>query len=214
MAAVYADRLQALYPDGPFKILGWSFGGVVAHALAVELRRRGCEVQRVVLLDPAVNANRLIALNRALGESHVLKHFLRANRIDLPRRWGPLTYHQAEELIRRQEAVEFALPPESLLKFMAQSLCTNWSLLLEHAVDVFDGGMVVFSAARRNNFLRLRSRRPGPLARLATRYQQRDWRPYVGGTLTEYSVDCTHYEMLAVRPLSEYGTLLKRALES
>nr|MDT0522574.1 thioesterase domain-containing protein [Streptomyces sp. DSM 41633] len=51
MAANYADRLQALYPDGPYKLLGWSFGGVVAHAMAVELRRRGCEVQQLVLLD-------------------------------------------------------------------------------------------------------------------------------------------------------------------
>ena len=52
MAKNYADRLQAVYPAGPYKLLGWSFGGVVAHELAIELRRRGCVVQRLVLLDP------------------------------------------------------------------------------------------------------------------------------------------------------------------
>ncbi|MEB3938043.1 amino acid adenylation domain-containing protein [Mycobacterium ulcerans] len=52
MAANYADRLQAAYPAGPYNLLGWSFGGVVAHELAIELHRRGCVVQRLILLDP------------------------------------------------------------------------------------------------------------------------------------------------------------------
>ena len=46
MAKNYADRLQAVYPTGPYNILGWSFGGVVGHELAIELHRRGCEVGR------------------------------------------------------------------------------------------------------------------------------------------------------------------------
>ena len=38
MAANYADRIQALYPDGPYRESRSSFGGVVAHELAIELR--------------------------------------------------------------------------------------------------------------------------------------------------------------------------------
>src|SRR4029077_9807972 len=38
MAASYADRLQDVYPAGPYKLLGWSCGGVVAHELAIELQ--------------------------------------------------------------------------------------------------------------------------------------------------------------------------------
>ncbi len=51
MAATYADRIQAAQPSGPYHLLGWSFGGVVAHAVAVELQRRGAAVARLVLLD-------------------------------------------------------------------------------------------------------------------------------------------------------------------
>ncbi|OKH85011.1 hypothetical protein EB75_01820 [Mycobacterium sp. ST-F2] len=51
MAATYADRIQAAQPSGPYHLLGWSFGGVVAHAVAVELQRRGATVARLVLLD-------------------------------------------------------------------------------------------------------------------------------------------------------------------
>ncbi|WP_141681683.1 non-ribosomal peptide synthetase, partial [Mycobacterium malmoense] len=51
MAHNYADRIQAIYPSGPYNLLGWSFGGVVAHEVAVELQRRGCVVSRLILLD-------------------------------------------------------------------------------------------------------------------------------------------------------------------
>jgi thioesterase domain-containing protein/acyl carrier protein len=51
MAAHYADRIEAHQPAGPYHLLGWSFGGVVAHAVAVELQRRGGVVTRLVLLD-------------------------------------------------------------------------------------------------------------------------------------------------------------------
>jgi thioesterase domain-containing protein/acyl carrier protein len=51
MAADYADRIQAHDPAGPYQLLGWSFGGVLAHAVAVELQRRGAAVATVILLD-------------------------------------------------------------------------------------------------------------------------------------------------------------------
>ncbi|MGY4647322.1 acyl carrier protein [Mycobacterium sp. URHB0021] len=92
MAASYADRLQALYPTGPYKILGWFLGGVVAHELALELRRRGCVVERLILLDDAFTANRVIPSDQASDESAILDHILRVNRIDVPEQSAPLTY--------------------------------------------------------------------------------------------------------------------------
>ncbi|WP_231992139.1 non-ribosomal peptide synthetase [Mycobacterium sp. ACS4331] len=214
MAADYADRIQSHDPVGPYRLLGWSFGGVVAHAVAVELRRRGCDVQRLVLLDPAVNANTVLARNHALGESHVLKHILRSNRIKVPWRWGPLTYQRAQELINRQHGGEFGLPSGELLEFMARSLATNWPLLLEHELEVFDGDAVVFSASRGAHFPSFRSRKRGRLARMAVRYQQRSWRPFVAGECSENAVDCTHYEMLTGPSLDTYGEQLQRLLGS
>ena len=103
MARNYADRLQAVYPGGPYKLLGWSLGGFIAHELAIELRRRGCVVERLILLDPVLSVN---GTNQALDEgeieSYVLNQFLQFSRINIPEQSGPRTYRQAEELIRRQ----------------------------------------------------------------------------------------------------------------
>jgi thioesterase domain-containing protein/acyl carrier protein len=226
MAASYADRLQAVYPAGPYKLLGWSFGGVVAHELAIELQRRGCVVESLVLLDAAFiankgiarfSANKVIARNQALAESQVLEHILRINCIDIPVQSGPITYRQAGELIhQKREAVSFALPPRQVLEVMAQSVNANQLYLLEHVPDVFDGDMVVFSAARTGNENgsgpRLGSLRRGPRTRMATRSRLQSWRPYVTGDITVWSVDCTHYEMLSIRSLSVYGKQLKLLL--
>jgi amino acid adenylation domain-containing protein len=46
----YLEQIFAIQPEGPFYLLGWSFGGVVAHAMAVELMRRGHEVPLLGLI--------------------------------------------------------------------------------------------------------------------------------------------------------------------
>ena len=204
MAKSYADRLQALYPAGPYNLFGWSFGGPVAHELAIELRRRGCVVQRLVLLDPALSANG-IARNQALDESQIenrlLDQFLRSSRIDIPEQSGPLTYRQAEELIHQQgEVVEFDLPPRQIFEFMVQRLNANQLYLWKHVPDVFDGDMVIFSAARSEN--------ENDSSHLQS------WRPYVAGDITVYSVDCAHHEMMTPESLSLYGEQLKLSLEA
>ncbi len=200
MAKNYADRLQALYPTGPYNLLGWSFGGFVAHELAIELHRRGCVVQHLVLLDSAFSANGVTARNQGLDASQILEQILRTNRIDVPEEFGSLTYRQAEELIRQREreAVEVALPPQQLLEFVVQRVNANQLYLLEHVPDVFDGDMVIFSAARSQ------SDRDSSLLQ--------SWRPYVAGDITEHRVDCTHHAMLSTESLSEYGERLKHLL--
>ncbi|HEY0225245.1 MAG TPA: thioesterase domain-containing protein, partial [Mycobacterium sp.] len=200
LAASYADRLQAVYPSGPYRLLGWSFGGVVAHEVAIELRRRGCVVQRLILLDATFSANGVAGRNGTLGEGQIPEHILGANlRIDMPVAAGPLTYRQVERLNHQQEAVEFSSLPKNLLDIMVQSVKRNQSYLSGHVPRVFDGGVIIFSAARSE------SHRNSPLLQ--------NWRPYVAGDITEHSIDCAHYEMLSTESLKLYGKHLKLLLD-
>ncbi|MEB3982900.1 amino acid adenylation domain-containing protein, partial [Mycobacterium sp. 663a-19] len=200
MAVSYANRLQAAYRNGPYKILGWSLGGVVAQALAIELQRRGCAVERLVLLDDAFSTSTIVAVDDASDESQVLEHILLMNHIDVPEQAAPLTYSQAVRLIARQlDAAQLALPSEQLLEFMVKNLTMNQLHLQDFEPDVFDGDLVIFSAARGVNG----NGPPRPHV----------WRPYVTGDITVHSVDCTHHEMLTSASLSMYGGQLKRSLE-
>ena len=51
MAAAHLGDVIAAHPAGPHRIAGWSFGGLVAFELGVQLRREGRDVA-VILLDP------------------------------------------------------------------------------------------------------------------------------------------------------------------
>ncbi|MBI5339327.1 MAG: non-ribosomal peptide synthase/polyketide synthase [Mycolicibacterium rufum] len=214
MARTYADRIQAVHPGGPYRLLGWSFGGVVAHEVAVELRLRGCQVERLVLLDPAFSVG-LVTGGVTLDEDQVLQHILRTNRIDVPAMSGPLTYQRAEQLVRSHAGAEFPLPPRELLDLMVHSVNSNQHLLRHFRPHDFEGDMVIFTAGRStiapagSAVSRLLDAR----TRLAARAKVRKWRRHVRGTVTAQQVDCTHHDMLNPASLRLYGNLLRKALD-
>ncbi|MEU5692041.1 amino acid adenylation domain-containing protein [Actinosynnema sp. NPDC020468] len=51
VARRYVEVITATAPTGPVCLLGWSLGGVIAHAVACLLTRAGREVRALVLLD-------------------------------------------------------------------------------------------------------------------------------------------------------------------
>ncbi|MGI5163169.1 non-ribosomal peptide synthase/polyketide synthase [Spirillospora sp. CA-253888] len=50
-AAAHVEAIRSVRPEGPYHLLGWSFGGVLAHEVAVRLRAAGEEVAALVILD-------------------------------------------------------------------------------------------------------------------------------------------------------------------
>ncbi|CAN7975707.1 unnamed protein product, partial [Ixodes persulcatus] len=53
LAAVYLRRLLEVQPQGPYHIVGYSFGATVAFEMAVQLQGAGAPVGSLVLLDGA-----------------------------------------------------------------------------------------------------------------------------------------------------------------
>ena len=51
MAEDYVRLIRKIQPSGPYNLLGWSFGGLVAHAVATQLQDKGEEVALLALLD-------------------------------------------------------------------------------------------------------------------------------------------------------------------
>ncbi|MFF3553852.1 amino acid adenylation domain-containing protein [Streptomyces tsukubensis] len=52
MAADYLAKARPVHPGGPWRLAGWSFGGLVAHEMARMLVAAGEDVELLVLLDP------------------------------------------------------------------------------------------------------------------------------------------------------------------
>ncbi|MGA4844178.1 amino acid adenylation domain-containing protein [Streptomyces sp. G45] len=47
----YVAQILGTQPDGPYHLIGWSYGGPLAHAIAAALDRRGHEVGLLAILD-------------------------------------------------------------------------------------------------------------------------------------------------------------------
>ncbi|MCR5979500.1 amino acid adenylation domain-containing protein [Gordonia jinghuaiqii] len=58
LAAEYVEQIRAVAPAGPYHLLGWSLGGLIAHEMAVQLQESGESVDQLTLLDSYVVAER------------------------------------------------------------------------------------------------------------------------------------------------------------
>ena len=199
MAKTYADRIQGVHPTGPYNLLGWSFGGVVAHEIAVELQRRGCSIARLILLDALLIIPSSDVLNNDILVEKALEEVLRFCRIDIPDQDEPLTYEWVEELLRERGIVEFPRY-KPLLDLIVRNDDTNIALARAHEPGVFDGDADIFAAVGDE------SDQSSPLVQ--------SWRPYVTGDINIYPIDCTHQEMMSTESLSLYGRQLKMLLET
>lgn len=55
-AELYVHEIRAVQPVGPYHLLGWSMGGVIAHAVAVRLRALGESVETLAVMDSIIGA--------------------------------------------------------------------------------------------------------------------------------------------------------------
>ncbi|BCB88657.1 hypothetical protein Psuf_059700 [Phytohabitans suffuscus] len=73
LAGYYLDHLRRIQPAGPYSLLGWSFGGVLAVEMARQLVLTGERVEHLLLIDPYFNVRH--ALTQA-GLAHVTEDLL------------------------------------------------------------------------------------------------------------------------------------------
>ncbi|NEO86255.1 MAG: amino acid adenylation domain-containing protein [Spirulina sp. SIO3F2] len=70
LATEYVAALLDFQPDGPYHLLGISFGGLIAYEMAIQLQAQGQEVEQLILLDTLSNRDRA-----RLGRRHQLLRY-------------------------------------------------------------------------------------------------------------------------------------------
>ncbi len=79
MAEDYLEQILQNQPEGPFHLLGYSFGGILAHVIAVKLGERGHRVGMLAVLDAAP---------RHEADAYARADFERVMRIELEKYFG------------------------------------------------------------------------------------------------------------------------------
>ncbi|MEU8034215.1 amino acid adenylation domain-containing protein [Streptomyces sp. NPDC049099] len=198
MAADYLDQVRSVQPTGPYHLLGWSFGGVVAHEMAVLLEESGESVETLAMLDAypmdADVADAAASAEAAPGSvagrdvlSMLLEHF----GYD-PSLWAgeSLTYPRLVEIARAQEG-SLASFDEQRIAALARTFTNNARIAVLHKPRPFGGNAVMFTA-----------RDHSPETALGL------WRPLIKGALEVLPVDCTHMEMGHPAALRDVGRVL------
>jgi enterobactin synthetase component F len=176
LAARYLARVRARQPEGPYTLLGWSVGGVVAHAMAVLLQDAGETVERLVLLDayPGDQWRHLAPPT----EQEALRALLLMGGVDPGA--APATLDATLALLRERGSALASLPADAL-EAVVRTVAHTAGLMraAEHRVLRGDLTLVVAGAPRAEDWLTPRA-----------------WEPYVDGEVRVVALDCTHPELV------------------
>ncbi|MFI2737366.1 amino acid adenylation domain-containing protein [Streptomyces sp. NPDC018711] len=130
MADDYLEQVRRIQPWGPYRLLGWSYGGIVAHTMAVRLREAGERVELLALMD---------VHQTGPGSVSVLPPEARAGKA------RDLAAAMAE--IRREDPV-LAGFSDAELQAVLRASETHAALMARHVPGVADTDTVFFTARR------------------------------------------------------------------
>ncbi|MEU9379302.1 amino acid adenylation domain-containing protein [Streptomyces sp. NPDC048255] len=198
MADDYLDQIKAIQPEGPYHLLGWSFGGVAAHAMATKLQAAGEEVALLAMLDSYPAENDYEAdLRRGLGtEREWLLGLLEGAGITAYE--GPVDAATVAVLLRESGMALGALDKDQLESMYVAYNNIN-TIFREYVPGVYQGSVLYFFAALD------RGEMPPDVA---------SWDPYVTQPLDVVHMDCNHGQMTQPGPIGEVGRALTARLRS
>ena len=201
-AASYVRELLAVHPGGPFRLAGYSFGGVVAHEMACQLAAAGHRVDFLGLFDTQ---------NPAAP----------CKRYSLPGRFGAFW----------QQQQDLPLPArlERLRERIAEGIATNRRVKEEVAAAMTQGPAEPHSDLRRvqvreENWRAMQAYRPRPFAGKITLFkamtpsdkvewpEDYGWTPFAGGGLEIVPVPGQHLTLFDEAHLPSLARALATAL--
>ncbi|MFD5286343.1 amino acid adenylation domain-containing protein [Streptomyces rubrogriseus] len=188
----YAGRIREVQPHGPYRLLGWSVGGVLAHTVAVLLQETGEEVELLALLDAFPSEQ--WRDRPAPEEGDALTAVLRMAGFD---RTGERTREDVLATLRRAGSPLAGLTDRTLSRIV-DIVPNHARMMREHEHRPYDGDVLFFTAAapRAEDWLTRES-----------------WRPHVTGAVDNHDLDCTHPQLMRDRYLDDVATVLAARLK-
>ncbi|WP_394296526.1 thioesterase domain-containing protein [Nocardiopsis salina] len=194
LAGDYIAHMRKIQPEGPYQLLGWSFGGILAQAVAARLHREGDRVDLLAVMDgfPVGQEN-----NDSFGDrAQLLAAYLEA--LGVPA--GTDTELDADGLL--EVLADHGHPLSGLAPDTVDALAHGFrhhaALLRSHTPDTHHGDLLFFTATE--------GKGPGSP-------DAETWRPHVTGTVEDHPVRTTHSEMTGAPALDRIAPVLAERLE-
>ena len=196
MAAQYIEAIRTVDPTGPYRLAGYSGGGVIAYEMAQQLRREGLRVETIVMMDtlaPEAARRKVPLLQKLWLKRHWTLDFM----LDWPnrRRRGREMQRQYQVALDKLARGE-ALPPE-LADFHLFRTFTDAQE--RYQPQPYDGDIVLLRAE---------------LAETVYLYAgpQLGWNESVSGAIRVTEIGGSHFSMMAEPGISEVIEAFRREL--
>ncbi|MET8013973.1 amino acid adenylation domain-containing protein [Streptomyces sp. NPDC005271] len=206
MAADYVARMRTVQQSGPYALLGWSFGGLVAHAMAVQLEEEGEKVSLLGIMDTFPPDLEAIAPDWSDQEiiAPLLASGFAFDPDDLATDRDAVLARYAAHL--EEENNRAAGLGEHGLVRSVNAYVHNNRLMGTFEPGVFSGDLLFFTATR-----------PTPGVSYPEQVMRKlvpeAWSPYVKGRITSVEVDSDHGAMLSSpEAAARIGTALREEL--
>ncbi|MFI1660841.1 amino acid adenylation domain-containing protein, partial [Streptomyces sp. NPDC020472] len=203
MAAHYAAAVREALPDGPYRLGGWSMGGVIALEMAAQLTAAGAEVELLTVIDLMVEPGP--AEGAPVSDETLLSWFARDLAGLAGVDWGlsPEAFdgRPPVQVLHAEARAAGALSEDidlDTLSGIVDRFRNNYRALLRHAPSAFAGRVVSLRAAD-----------GGATVETASR-----WMRYFPGDATLVDVPGDHYTVMRGERLRVLAGELRRALDA
>lgn len=164
MAASYVEDIRAQFPSGPYRLCGWSTGGIIAFEVACQLQRLGESVELLALFDAGMPASQ----DRAFDKDDLLPMLAMMFPGQSPGELAELQQagfeKQLEYFQRRAELAQLVVGGAGNARHVYDVFQANVQAITEYQPSNFLGQITLFRAAiastpmHRDEFLGWRSR--------------------------------------------------------
>ncbi|QYN17777.1 non-ribosomal peptide synthetase [Amycolatopsis sp. DSM 110486] len=189
IVAGHLARIRAVRPHGPYALLGWSFGGAVAHRLAARLQAEGEVVELVSIMDgyPARTGR-----PRDPQDPELIGELLASLGLD-----EGLPGQDFVKIVSHEDSPLAGLP-EDVARRLPAVFAGNVAVAgLPDDAPVYTGPVLFFLATE---------------GRDETFPEPADWAPYVAGEFEVCEVPVAHGELTSPAALAVVGPELARRL--
>lgn len=214
LVQAYLDRIRSVQPTGPYHLIGWSMGGLIAHGLAARLRADGETVALLALLDsyPFLGT---VAAPGDMEETVLIRAAMDFLKLQPEGGEGGALPESLDALTERIAAAadldalpatlgsEIGSVPDFINRLRDVTL-QNLNFARSYRLGHVDADALFLRAARRG----------GDGADAVIHDTPEVWRSHLGGTLTIRDVDCRHQDMLVAAHAAQIGSLITAHLEA
>jgi thioesterase domain-containing protein len=205
MAALYVKEIREIQPQGPYRLAGWSFGGLAAFEVAQQLQAAGQQVATLVMFDAYAPDSLSTKLQDVDDVDHIMSLF--GDDVDLSeeylRQLNP--DDRLTHVLAKAKEVDLVPPSFTLdqTRRLMQVFTINSKAVHAYQPRTYDGQVTLFAAREKTE----------AVVTVTSTDETHGWSALAKGGVTLHWVEGNHHAMLSKPYVQALGNQLRICID-